>query len=55
MKVPEGSYFEKGPQPSVLRYFKLPSMLRKPFATCTPLRQPLEFGSVTVDGQNLHG
>ena len=34
-------YSQKGPRPLVLRYFKLPYALHRPFANCAPLRQPL--------------
>ena len=52
-KVSEGSYFQKGSRPLVLMYFKLPYALRRPSATHAPLRKPLEFGSLTVNGQKL--
>ena len=39
MKVIEGSYFQKGPPPLVLRYSNLLSEIRELFATWTPSRQ----------------
>ena len=45
MKVLEGSYFQKGPPPLVLRYSNLLSEIRELFPAWAPSRQILEFSS----------
>ena len=45
MKVFEGSYFQKGPPPLVLRYSNLLFEIRELFATWAPSKQIPEFSS----------